>query len=360
MRRVVSLFLFPVFILAAQQQQQLPTAQTPVAQATPAAGTPAPDAPAMIEIQVPKKRVHPVKLPANSIRALAMSQEAIDTEPEARKDKDGRVIFTYGKGLPTVICAPYQVCEIDFEPGEIVAEESLDAGDSESLKVAVKKVGAGAAQFSYLVVKPIAENVSTTMTIGTDRRMYYVRVLSMANGGQFMPRVAFAYPEEEAARAQAAVEAAAEKVKADAAKQVAALEEKQKALQVEKAKAELSKKAAAEAAEQAAAEAAAKVVRPWKYKLALHGSDAHFFEPTAIGDDGVHTHIQLTNIARTRGLPVIQITDASGPIPANYKWNGDELIVDAIFEDGCLLHGVGRKQQRVCIHNLQPGKHDAN
>jgi type IV secretory pathway VirB9-like protein len=351
-KRLSGVFLLSVLSVAAQQQA--PVATAPVAQAAPPA-QPQPDA-AVIEIQVPKKRVRPIRLPPNSIKALAMSQDAINTEPEARQDKDGRIVFTFGKGLPTVICAPYQVCEIDFEPGETVAEESLDAGDAESLKVSVKKVGTGAAAFSYLVVKPVAENVSTTMTIGTDRRVYYIRVLSMANGGQFMPRVAFYYPEEEAARLQAAVAAAAEKEKADAAKQAAALEEKQKALAAERAKAEASRQAAI----QAAAEAAAKVVRPWKYKLAVHGSDAHFLVPTAIGDDGVHTHIQLTNIARTRGLPVIQIRDASGPIPANYKWNGDELVVDAIFEDGCLLHGVGRKQQRVCIHNLQLGKYDAN
>jgi hypothetical protein len=31
-------------------------------------------------------------------------------------------------------------------------------------------------------------------------------------------------------------------------------------------------------------------------------------------------------------------------------------VVDALFEDGCLLQGVGKKQQSVCIHNEKLGK----
>lgn len=49
---------------------------------------------------------------------------------------------------------------------------------------------------------------------------------------------------------------------------------------------------------------------------------------------------------------MIEISDAQGPIPANTHWEeGNELIVDALFENACLIEGVGRKQQRACIKN---------
>jgi type IV secretory pathway VirB9-like protein len=101
-------------------------------------------------------------------------------------------------------------------------------------------------------------------------------------------------------------------------------------------------------------------VKSWKYSLKKKGRDAEYIVPISVGDDGAHTHIQLPQEARTRGLPVLQIRDATGPIPANSHWDNTTLIVDALFEDGCLLEGVGRKQQRVCIHNEQLGKEKKN
>ena len=133
-----------------------------------------------------------------------------------------------------------------------------------------------------------------------------------------MRRVAFTYPEDEAKK-RASAEAAAQREKLAAAK-LAALDTE-------------------------------KPLRNWKYKVKLHGRDAEYLRPWKIGDDGVHTHIGMPEEARHRGLPVIQISDARGPIPANARWNGNELIVDAVFEHACLLEGVGRKQQRACITN---------
>ena len=91
--------------------------------------------------------------------------------------------------------------------------------------------------------------------------------------------------------------------------------------------------------------------------MKLHGKDAAYLKPERIGDDGTHTYIQLSETARHRGLPAVQLKDARGPIPANARWDGDQLVVDALFEHACLLEGVGKAQQRACITNngLQTG-----
>jgi type IV secretory pathway VirB9-like protein len=73
--------------------------------------------------------------------------------------------------------------------------------------------------------------------------------------------------------------------------------------------------------------------------------------PVSVGDDGSRTEIQLLQQVRKLGLPAFEITGAAGPIPANSHWEENKLIVDALFDRGCLLSGVGKSQQRVCIHN---------
>jgi type IV secretory pathway VirB9-like protein len=75
-------------------------------------------------------------------------------------------------------------------------------------------------------------------------------------------------------------------------------------------------------------------------------------KPASIWDDGVHTHIELTEKSRHYGHPVLEIrSDQGKPTPHTDRWDGDTLIVDALFKEACLLEGVGRKQQRACIHN---------
>jgi type IV secretion system protein TrbG len=278
------------------------------------AKTDRPDLPLQLSREAP--------LPANTREALALSQASLDADPQAKAAPDGRVLLTYGAGTPTLICALLKVTEIDLEPGETVVKDGVDVGDSPEFHAVVRHAGSGPTGYDYLVLKPTGANVETTMTVGTDRRVYYFRLRATEN--QFISRVAFAYPQNEAAaRAKALKEQSLARalVKPDSAPHMAEI-------------------------------APTPAFKPWKYSIKKKGRDADYLVPVSVGDDGAHTQIQLTQEARMRGLPVLQIRDATGPIPANTHWEEhNKLIVDAIFEDGCLLEGVGRKQQRVCIHN---------
>ena len=200
-----------------------------------------------------------------------------------------------------------------------MTKDALDWGDHR-FEVVARTAGSGPEQFRYLVVKPTEPGLDTTMTVGTDKRLYYVRLVSTDHG--HMARVAFTYPDEEAKKLKAAEEA--------------------KRAEAERQKAE---------AERLAKLSTDKPLRNWNYEVKLHGKDAQYLKPEKIADDGVHTHITLPEEARHRGLPVVEIADARGPIPANTRWDGNELIIDAVFEQACLVEGVGRKQQRACITN---------
>jgi type IV secretion system protein VirB9 len=209
-------------------------------------------------------------LPANASAALAMSRASLDADPQAQQAADGRVVYTFGKGTPPIVCALLQVTEIDLEPGETVAKEGVDLGDRTEFEEVVRRAGSGADAFDYLVVKPKVAGVETTMTVGTDRRVYYFRLRSTEH--EYLSRVAFTYPAEEAARKKAQEEEAASKAKV-----------------------------AAEAAAKLAALAPPLTVTSWKYTVATHGRDAQYLLPLSVGDDGVHTHIQLSQLARTHG-----------------------------------------------------------
>ena len=258
-------------------------------------------------------------LPPSARLALAISEGWLNTGPEPLAGPDGRVLYVYGQGVPTVVCAVFQVCELDLEAGESPKKDALDWGDHR-FEVAARTAGSGNQEFTYLVLKPTEPGLDTTMTIGTNKRPYYVRLVSTSH--DHMARVAFSYPDEEAAK---------RKKEAEAKK----AEELRRQLEADRL-AKLNTQ---------------KAIRNWNYRVKLHGKDAAYLKPEKIGDDGVHTHIVLSEEARHRGLPVVQLRDARGPIPANARWEGNELIVDALFEHACLLEGVGKAQQRACITN---------
>lgn len=334
MKTVLSLLALSSFVSA---QQQLPTSADYMAAAQILQGGTAKSAATahkrrrnsatpMIEGTIEPVQVHrELPLPANARYALQLSDAWLSGGTLPTAGSDGRVLYTYGQGVPTVVCSILQVCELDLEPGEAPNKDALDWGDHR-FEVVARTVGSGEKQFTYLVVKPTEPGLDTTITVGTNKRAYYVRLISTSS--EHMARVAFLYPEEEAEK-RAAAEAA-------------------KKIDEERQKAEAERLAKLNTANQ---------IRNWSYDVRLHGRDAKYLQPKSVSDDGVHTYIVLTEQARHRGLPVVQIRDARGPIPANARWDQNTLIVDALFERACLLEGVGRHQQRACITNegLQPG-----
>jgi type IV secretion system protein VirB9 len=254
-------------------------------------------------------------LPGNVKAALAMSDSALNSDPQPKPSPDGRVIYTWGKGIPPIVCALLQVTEIDLEPGEHATEKDVDVGDDE-FHISVHKGADRVGEFDYLIIKPTVANVETTLTVGTNKRVYYFRLI--ATQTEHIARISFTYPEEEERRKRAEEQLA--KAKSEEAIHLAAL-------------------------------APSKTIKNWKYSLEVHGKEAHYMIPLSVGDDASRTYIQLSQDVRKVGLPVLEIAGATGPIPANSHWEENRLIVDALFDHGCLLQGVGKKQQRVCIRN---------
>lgn len=117
--------------------------------------------------------------------------DLLDAKQVAGTDyKAGLVTFTYGSGIPTVVCALLELTDLAFEKGESIL--SVQLGDSVSWNIESAISGSANDSVEHLIVKPLEAGLKTSMLITTDRRTYHIRLKSTE--ADFMPAVVFSYP----------------------------------------------------------------------------------------------------------------------------------------------------------------------
>lgn len=104
--------------------------------------------------------------------------------------KAGLVTFTYGSGIPTVVCALLELTDLAFEKGESIL--SVQLGDSVRWNIESAISGSANDSVEHLIVKPLEAGLKTSMLITTERRTYHIRLKSTE--ADFMPAVVFSYP----------------------------------------------------------------------------------------------------------------------------------------------------------------------
>ncbi len=109
-----------------------------------------------------------------------------------QRGEDGVIRFLYGATLPTVVCAPLQVCDLALQPGEIV--NNVNVGDKVRWNVSPGLSGSPAGQVTHLIIKPTDAGLVSSMTIETNRRTYAIKLVSTQH--EWMPLVAFNYPDD--------------------------------------------------------------------------------------------------------------------------------------------------------------------
>ena len=141
--------------------------------------------------------IHPatdVMLTDTAKQAVQFSASWRAQQNQPAPGPDGRVLFAFGAGLPTVVCAPLRVCLIELQAGErLVGEPQI--GDSVRWNVAPATYGKGDETTSVLVLKPQMLGLDTNLLITTDRRAYYVRLVSKTD--DYVSRVAFQYNDDD-------------------------------------------------------------------------------------------------------------------------------------------------------------------
>lgn len=227
---------------------------------------------------------------------------------------DGSINYPYlpGKQYP-VVCAVLQVCDIALQPGESVT--GLNAGDPR-YQVEPSISGSGGTERLHLILKPLDTNLSTTMVVATNRRVYHFRL--KASREDSMPLVSFTYPE-----------VAMAKWDAIRAKEVKARNE-------------------------ATIKDTGEYLGDLNFNYQVDGAAS--WKPVRVYNDGRKTIIEMPSTIDQGDAPALLVVSKDGGVFSdeqtrlvNYRLQGKRYIVDTIFEKAVLLAGVGSEQERVTI-----------
>jgi len=262
------------------------------------------------------KDTHPkpeVAVSATASAAVTVSDRWQKTEDLPAEGKDGRVVYSEGGGLPTVVCAPLRLCIVELQTGEKLTGEP-QIGDSVRWSVEPASYGLGEATTPLIVIKPKAVGLDTNLVVTTDRRSYYLRLMS--NAQNYVARVSFDYPDDERAEWAIALHKQAQAVKeAQFDKGVKTLADSVEALNVD-------------------------------YRI--KGDKG--IRPLRVVDDGVHTYIQMNPAVLHREVPVLAVIGPDGKAEmVNYRVKGSVYIVDRLFDRGRLILGSGRSARKADI-----------
>ncbi len=221
---------------------------------------------------------------------------------------NGKLVFLFGRSMPTIICAPLHPCDLELQPGEKVYD--VHVGDTVRWKVSPAQSGPADYPTMHAIIKPTNNNLMTTLTITTDRRAYHMRL--KARKKNFMPYVGFEYPED---------------IKAQWAEALA----KQQHQEQRQTIPETSEKLA-----------------DLDFEYTIKG-DARW-KPVRVYNDGVKTIIQMPKEMSQTEAPALLVLGREGDEQlVNYRLKGDRYIVDYIFDSAELIAGVGSNQDKVVI-----------
>ena len=264
-----------------------------------------------------------VALSGTAQQAVRFSANWRAQENAAAPGPDGRVLLAFGAGLPTVVCAPLRVCLIELQPGEKLEGEP-HIGDSVRWNVSPATYGKGDESTAVLVLKPQMPGLDTNLLITTDRRAYYVRLVSKTE--DYVSRVAFVYNDDDGGK-------------------------KWKEHFAEQKREEL---AAARTSKRPDTGRLITVER-LHFDYGIKGGDENI-RPRRVFDDGEKTYIQMSANVTNREAPVLVVLGQDGKAEmVNYRMKEQTYIVDRLFERAKLLLGSGKKAQKVEIYREHRG-----
>lgn len=276
-----------------------------------------------VDGKVPKEFQPRTDVPLNptALEAVRMSERWRGGQNTPAAGPDGRVLFAYGAGLPIVVCAPLRVCMIELQAGERITGEP-QIGDSVRWNISPAMYGQGEQSTSVIILKPQEPGLDTNLLITTDRRAYYLRLVSKPQ--DYVARVAFSYADEDNSQ----------KWQQHMLEQRALAQDGKRTAQLMPAMITADK-------------------LNFNYKIT--GANEQL-RPVRVFDDGSKTYIQMRPDIQNREAPVLVVlgTDGKGEM-TNYRVQQQTYIVDRLFDRARLILGAGKKAQKVeIIREQQP------
>ncbi|MGZ8181808.1 MAG: P-type conjugative transfer protein TrbG [Methylobacter sp.] len=227
---------------------------------------------------------------------------------------NGAIHFIYGAQQPSIVCAVLQVCDVALQAGELV--NSIHLGDTARWTVEPAITGSGPAETQHLIIKPMDVGLETSLVVTTNRRTYHFKLRSHRT--QYMPQVAFTYPEDALA-------------KWDAIRTRETQEREQKTIPQ-----------------------TGEYLGDLNFDYELDGDAA--WRPIRVFNDGSKTVLQMPKAMAQTEAPTLLVLRKEGglfsddeTVMVNYRVQGDRYIVDTVFDQAILISGVGGSQDRVTI-----------
>lgn len=254
------------------------------------------------------------QLNAKEKQAVALARRWKSRAEMPQRGENGEVRFLYGATLPTVVCAPLQVCDLALQPGEIA--NSVNVGDKVRWNISPGISGSADGRVTHLIIKPADAGLVSSLVIETDRRTYAIKLVSTQH--EWMPLVAFNYPDDLQRQWSAYQQTA---VFGTAASRLPTGEN----------------------------------VANLDFGFRLSGDDPRW-RPLRVYSDGAKTYIQFPRTLSSGTAPALVALDNDGgwfssPTQqmVNYRMQGDRYIVDRVLDRAELVSGVGSGQTRVVI-----------
>lgn len=256
---------------------------------------------------------------------------------------DGAVQFVFGESMPTIVCAPFKVTDLELQPGETGNE--IEIGDDQRW---VKKVaGSGEdPKTLHVLLRPKQIGIETTLVITTDLRTYRLRLRS--DEKDFMAHVSFVYHDGLAPK-----KAVAEAPPPDPSPPPAPAVPKAHVAMVEPVR----KKPTSPPREGKAVVLLGKASEVEDDHYRVSGSAP--WRPKRVYTDGKKTYIELPeNVQET---PVLFQLKKGGFLglghrlsQVNARVHGRWYVADTVLDRAALLSGVGSGQTKVTITREAP------
>lgn len=243
--------------------------------------------------------------------------------------RDGTVQYLFGSKDPSLVCAPFRICDIELQAGEEM--QYANVADKEGWSVETTYAGVAPATTPHLFVSPHDIGLITSLVVTTDRRTYHFRLTSHSE--KFMPKVRFVYPD-------------------DLSNQIVLLRAQRKRAQAQRDEA-ITRDTIPETGEylpHLALDYKIEGRAPWK--------------PVRAYNDGRKTIIQMPmSMLHTEAPSLLVLRSEGGPftedeyVMVNYrierpKTGSPRYLVDSVFDRAIMIAGVGSNQQRVTITRL--------
>lgn len=247
--------------------------------------------------------------------------------PAPAQEPDGSWSFTYGFSKLRIVCAPLRLCDVALQAGEKI--KSINVGDSARWLVQPSVSGTAPNQKQHLLIKPTSTEISTTLTIHTDRRSYNLELV--ADPTEYMAKVSFRYPKFEAElrmREQSKKEA----------------EEQTRLARIERNRALAREKRSLPRS-------------PWNiddisFDYEIRGEAQ--WKPVRVYSNAHKTIIEFPSTISSDWAPVLLRLDKLGWLRyrrsiVNYRIDKNRYVVDGVFGRSILISGVGVNKRKIVI-----------